>query len=89
MQKHSDYNRHRHETAQQRRTELAYVATTDYEVQTKQQHRVKHHFLVRHHTLRNRKDIAEKMVEKRCMVYKMHTCTKEDKQTGCDDCFFT
>ena len=38
--------------------------------------------------LSNGKDVAEKMVEKRCVVHEMHSCADEYQQYGGDYCLF-
>jgi hypothetical protein len=43
---------------------------------------------MRHDAFHYGKDIAQEMVEERCVMDEMHTCAEEYEQDGGDDYFF-
>jgi hypothetical protein len=69
---------HYSQCTQDRSAYLADVTTRKAQIDAKQKHRVKHHLHVRHHTLRHGKDIAQKMIEERYMMHKVHTRSEND-----------
>lgn len=53
--------------------ELAYVTPGYDQVETEEQHRVEDHLHMCHHAFFNRENVAQEMVEERCVVNEMHS----------------
>ena len=60
----------------------------DRQVDTQQQHGIKDHLHMGHNTLFHGKNITEKTIEKRRVVYEMHAGADQNQQYDGQDAFF-